>query len=94
MQLPITIKLNKPVKHGEAEVTELVFNRRVVAGDMRGVYIRKAMLWDELLLVAGRVAGVPPSVMNQLEFTDASEIAMVTMTFLMVGQETGNVVAA
>ncbi|MHC1701803.1 MAG: phage tail assembly protein [Humidesulfovibrio sp.] len=89
-KLPIKVKLTKPVKHGDSEVTELVFNRRVVSGDLRGVFLRKEMLWDELMVIAGRVAGYPPSVMDKLDFEDAAEISRVVMSFLMSGQEIGS----
>ena len=92
-KLPITVTLNVPIRQGSETITELVFSRRVVSGDMRGIPMRKEMHWDEAMLIAARVAGVPPSITSKLDFDDMAEVAGVVGRFLMSGQKIGPVPA-
>lgn len=89
MQLPITIKLNKPVKHGEAEIAELVFARKPVAGDLRGIRLGELDKADNLTTIIGRLTGQPPSVVQQLEFADFIACSEVITSFLPGGPRTG-----
>jgi len=73
MELPIKITLEKPVKHGESEISELVINREMVAGDLRGIRVEN-MTFDDMYLVASRLTGVPLSVILQMRMGDTLKL--------------------
>lgn len=73
MELPIKIQLEKPVKHGDIEITELVINREMVAGDLRGIKVEN-MMFDDMFLVASRLTGVPVSVILQMRMQDTRKL--------------------
>lgn len=89
MQLPVIIKLTRPVKHGEDDVTELKITRPMVAGDLRGIKVTE-MTFDDLLLVGSRLTGYPPSVLAQLSVPDFTRLNGVVMAFFDGGPETGS----
>lgn len=89
MQLPITIKLQKPVRHGEDEVTELKITRPMVAGDLRGIKVT-VLTFDDLLQVGSRLTGYPPPVLAQLSVPDFTRLNGVLMAFFDDGHETGS----
>lgn len=73
MELPIKIALEKPVKHGESEISELVINREMVAGDLRGIRVEN-MTFDDMYLVASRLTGVPLNVIMQMRMVDTRKM--------------------
>lgn len=73
MELPIKIQLEKPVKHGDTEITELVINREMVAGDLRGIKVEN-MMFDDMFLVSSRLTGVPVSVILQMRMQDTRKL--------------------
>lgn len=85
---PITVPLRKPLKHGQKEITELVFGRELVAGDMRGIPVAD-MCFDHILTAASRIIGLPPSVLAQMNGKDFSAVSRIVMGFLGDGPETG-----
>ena len=89
MQLPITITLETPVKHGEAEVRELKITRPMVAGDLRGITVT-ALTFDDLMLVGSRLTGYPPAVLAQLSVPDFTRLNNVVTDFFGAGQATGS----
>ena len=89
MDLPITIKLQKPVKHGEEEVKELKITREMVAGDLRGIKVA-AFTFDDLALIMSRLTGYPPSVLSKISMPDFMRINALVMSFFDDGPETGS----
>ena len=69
MNLPFIYDLKKPVMHGETEVKQVCIEREMVAGDLRGISVN-AMKFDDQMLVAARLTGLPVSVINQLSIPD------------------------
>lgn len=90
MELPYTRKLAKPLKHGETEITELVFTREPVAGDLRGMRLSELDKADNLYTVIGRLTAHPPSVMQNLGMEDLVECAGFVESFFPNGQRTGS----
>ncbi len=89
MDLPITITLTRPVRHGEDEVRQFVISRPMVAGDLKGVRV-SALTFDDLMLVASRLVGYPPSVIASLSMPDFTRLNEVVTSFLGDGPETGS----
>lgn len=84
------ITLKHPIPYGSETVTELTF-RRPKAGDMRGIKINGNgdMSFDDMLTVAQRVTGKPPSVINEIDFEDLQPVFEVIGGFIKAGQQTG-----
>lgn len=85
MELPVVISLNKPLKHGDKEIEQLVIEREMVAGDLRGVTIN-ALKFDDIFLVASRLTGVPTSVITQMSMPDTMRLQAVIDGFFEGGQ--------
>lgn len=85
MEIPVVIKLNKPLKHGDKEIEQLVIEREMVAGDLRGVIIN-ALKFDDIFLVASRLTGVPASVITQMSMPDTMRLQAVIDGFFEGGQ--------
>lgn len=88
--LPYTHTLTHPVQHGAETVSTLVFTRKPVAGDLRGMSLRELDKADNLMTLAARLCSVPPSVINQLDMEDFMELGAVLTDFLPGGQRTGS----
>ena len=69
-----TIKLKKPIKFSETqpEITELTF-REMVAGDLRGLKQDDPM--GSMLILAGRLCGQVPVVMDKLSMGDLAQVS-------------------
>lgn len=89
MELPVIVKLAKPVMHGEEEVRELKITRPVTAKDFRGITVEK-LTFDDLILLGSRLTGYPPSVIGQLSIPDFTRLNNVLTAFFADGQETGS----
>jgi hypothetical protein len=83
------ITLKNPIIVGSETIDKLTFARPLRAGDLRGVPIND-MCFEHMLLVAGRLCGQPPKVMDKLESEDMLDVLAVISTFLGRGQQTGN----
>ena len=81
IEIPYTIKLQKPVLHGDKEVTELVIPRELCAGDLRGIPIN-GMCYEHVGLVISRLTGYPPSVIDKLSGPDFNTAGEVVSSFL------------
>lgn len=72
------LKLEEPVVIGEQgqPITELSFRTKIVAGDLRGIKLATFgdLLVEDLLKIAGRLAGQPDVVMTALSFGDFSRV--------------------
>ncbi len=84
---PKTIVLHTPVTHGDLTISELTFSRPLKGKDMRGIPLSIGM--EHLLLLAGRVCGQPPSVMEQLEGDDLLAVLEIVGHFFGNGQLIG-----
>lgn len=85
---PILIKLTVPLTHGAETITELRIVRRPTAGDLRGVKISE-FSFDDIITVASRLVGLPPSVLNTMDLSDFTELSGVIGAFFGNGQPTG-----
>lgn len=85
----VTIDLEHPVMHGTQEVTQLVLQ-----GPLRGKHLKGIPLdtitFDHVLLIAGRMCGQVPTVMEQLQGDDLMRVIQETSGFLSGGRTTGN----
>ena len=89
MDLPVIIKLTKPVTIGDsAPVTELKIERMPEAGDLYDLPAIGQKMGD-LLNVFGKMIGQPPSFMKRLDLSDAMRCVEVIGDFLPGGQEIG-----
>lgn len=66
---PITISLDSPITHGEEEITELKFERKMTVADLRGMNV-SGMTHEDLYTLVGRLSGYPPSAMAKLSIPD------------------------
>ncbi len=89
------IVLKRPIKVGEkGEVTELVLRERICAGDYRGLKIGGLVSavrdWeiDDVLRIAGRLAGQPDLVMNDLGEEDLGEVINAIVSFRQASPRT------
>lgn len=89
MELPYTLTLIDPVKFGSEEITELVFGRKPIAKDLRGIRLGELDKGDNIILLTARLTNQPPSVVDQLSFADVAACGEVVSGFLSVGPRTG-----
>lgn len=80
------LKLKEPIKQGEELITELEF-KIPHAKDMRGMSLEPK--FSDILDLAGRLCGHPPSVIDQLSAPDAMEVAAIVGNFITNGRGTG-----
>lgn len=83
----VTIKLRKPIKSGSETITELVL-REPRAKDLRKFPMTPNM--GDMLDLAGKLAGQPPHVMDDLHVQDLTEVAEAIGNFMHVGPVTGS----
>lgn len=83
-----TIRLKHPVQLGEKDqqVEELAFRRGRV-GDLKGVGDDAG--FDDLMIIASRLAGVPLRVIERLDEEDAGEVLAYAMSFMRRCLSTG-----
>jgi len=89
MELPYTLKLSEPVQHGSEEITELVFARKAVAKDLRGIRMSELDKGDNMILLTARLTNQPPSVVDKLYLADIAACGEVVSSFLPGGPRTG-----
>lgn len=85
---PITITLGYPLLHGNEEVTKLVFGREMEAGDLQGIPVT-GMNHDDIYIVAGRIAGIPASVLKRMKMPDYLKVAEIVGSFFGDSLPTG-----
>lgn len=85
---PVKIPLKTPIMHGGDEITELVFGREMVAGDLRGISVRD-LTHDNVLEIASRITGIPFPILRQLRVPDYMQINELIAGFLFPSPETG-----
>lgn len=86
--LPHTHKLKYPIQIGDETTTEIVFKRRLIAKDLKGIPA-DGMTLDCTTLMLSRVVGKPVAVMEQLDAEDLTDLAEVIGSFLSRGRTTG-----
>jgi len=88
------IKLNTPVQFGSETISELTL-REPTARDMRGINISftgdggGSIRMGDMLDLAAKLAGQPPSVIDSLSPTDAMEVMGIVGGFMQGGRTTG-----
>ena len=81
IEMPYIVKLEKPVTHGDKEITELVLPRELCAGDLRGIPVHD-LRYDHIGLIVSRLTGLPPSVIDKVSLTDFGKVSQVVSSFL------------
>ena len=90
MQLPVTIKLNKPIQHGSKLIEEIVFEREMIGSDMFGVrFSGRGIDAKEYAMMAARLTGLPDPVINGLNVVDFRAVMETVESFLSDGPPTG-----
>ncbi len=82
----ITVPLQEPVQYGSESITELVLQQP------RGKHLRRFPDQPEIgdfLDLAGKLAGQPPSVMDELTVVDVMSVADAVAGFFPDGQPNG-----
>lgn len=82
----VVVTLQFPVKHGSEEIRELNF-RRPKGKDMRKLPSDVSV--GDIMDLAARLSGYPPSVMDELEIADFNAVNEVIGDFLGAGPKTG-----
>lgn len=90
MELPYTFKLNHPVKHGDETITELVFKRRPVGRDSRGIQMTRLDDGDTLVPLISRLTNNPPSLIDRLDLEDLIACGGRLADFFQTGRMTGS----
>jgi hypothetical protein len=74
----LTVRLTRPVRHGERELSE------VALGPLKALHVRQAprdaQESEGLFDLAGRLSGLPPSVLDQLVGEDVGNVLQATLT--------------
>lgn len=82
-----TLKLKHPIKVGsEEQIFELTF-REPKARDIRKMPAQPGT--SDILDLAGKLCGQPPSVIDELSMADTAEVLDIVGNFMLAGQETG-----
>jgi hypothetical protein len=89
MFTPIRISLKKPLTHGNETITDLVIGREMVAGDLRGIEIRR-LIHDDVMEIGSRLTGVPTPVLRNMSLHDYGKLSEAITVFFGDGPETGN----
>lgn len=84
---PIIITLQTPVSLGSESITQLEFTRPLKGKDLRGLPL--TLGFEHLLILAGRLCGQPPAVMEQLEGEDLLAAVETAGAFFTPGRPTG-----
>ena len=84
------LELKHPFTRGNTGemITELVAERRLKAGDFRGIKSTE-IKFDDMLTLISRLFAVPMSVVNELDAEDMMAASGVINSFLGSGPETG-----
>ena len=82
----VVVTLQYPVKHGSVEIKEFKF-RRPKGKDMRKLPSDVSV--GDIMDLAARLSGHPPSVMDELEIADFNSVNEVIGDFLGAGPKTG-----
>lgn len=83
---PVVLKLGEPIRQGSEEITELKI-RKPKAKDFRTLPMEPSM--GDILNLAGRLCGQPPSVIDELGMEDTLKLMDIVGNFIEPGQPTG-----
>lgn len=89
MDLPITLKLHKPVEHGSRVIEELVFSRELEAKDLFDLPPAGWKVGD-YAQIASRLTGQPLPVLARLGLVDLTKVMRTVEDFLPDGRTTGD----
>lgn len=84
MNFPLIIKLDKPLKHGDEDITEVKILREPVAGDLRDMNLSRVTFGD-VMQVLSRISDCPLPILNKLTMKDLSKFVPQMTDFLDVG---------
>lgn len=87
--LPYSIQLKYPLKFGDAELKELVVERRLRAGDYKGIPA-SGLKYDDIQRLISRMVGQPVSTIEKLDSLDMFTCVEVLDNFLPGGLRTGD----
>lgn len=90
MSEPVKVKemtLREPVQQGSEQISKLTV-RKPKAKDIRALPVEPST--GDILDLAGRLCGHPPSVIDELSIEDCSELLEIVGNFIEPGQKTGS----
>lgn len=85
------VKLRHPVEFGSETIAELRF-RRGRLGDLKGIALPSdaaAVRVDDLILLASRLSGQAPAVIERLDEEDSGEVLTLALGFIGRSLSTG-----
>lgn len=85
------VTLRHPIAFGSETVSELRF-RRGRLGDLKGIALPSdaaAVRMDDLILLAGRLCGQPPALIERLDEDDSGEVLALALGFIGRSLSTG-----
>ena len=88
-QVPHTLKLGSPIEHGSQTITELVFGRKLLAGDLFDLSPNKWTNGDYATII-GRLTDQPRPLLARLDPVDFAEAMLVVEDFLSSTRTTGD----
>lgn len=84
--MPKVLKLKEPIQQGSEQIAELTI-REPKAKDLRKLPATPNT--GDILDLAGRLCGQPPSVIDELSMADTAEVLDIVGNFMELGQKTG-----
>lgn len=87
-QLPYTVKLSYPIEYGKRTISEITFQRRPRAGDVRQMSVQNQTFGD-ILNIVSKCTAQPTSVVERMDLDDVSECARIVNSFLSSGTVSG-----
>jgi hypothetical protein len=77
---PRTVPLKYPIQFGSETITQLEF-RRGKAGDMKGISLKDEVPANDLMLIASRLCGRAPKVIELVDIEDIGEVTDIALDF-------------
>ena len=87
--LPYTHTLKYPIAGAKDPITEIVFTRRIIARDLKGLPAGSAMTMEHMTLLIARVVGKPTAIIELIDAEDFVALSEVVASFLPNSQRTG-----
>ena len=87
--LPYTHTLKYPIAGVKDPITEIVFTRRIIARDLKGIPAGKDMTMEHMTALIARVVGKPTAVIELIDAVDLVALSEVVASFLPNSPKTG-----
>lgn len=77
---PVVVKLDHPIEFAGETIDSLTFRRGRLA-DLKGIKIDGVPSLDQLMMIASRMCGQPPKVIEMLDADDSGEVIALMLGF-------------